>query len=53
LIEKVLDTKGVLYKWASEDYRAKKSYDITANSVTISTIHSMKAKGDGVYYLTI
>jgi hypothetical protein len=42
MIEKALDQKGVLYKWASEDYRAKKSYDITTNSVTISTIHSMK-----------
>jgi len=42
LIEKALDTKGVLYKWASEDYRSKKTYDVTTNSVTISTIHSAK-----------
>jgi superfamily I DNA and RNA helicase len=42
MIEKALDTKGVLYKWASEDYRSKKTYDITTNSVTLSTIHSVK-----------
>lgn len=42
MIEKTLDTKGVLYKWASEDYRSKKTYDITTNSVTLSTIHSVK-----------
>ena len=42
MMEKALEAKGVLYKWASEDYRAKKSYDVTTNSVTISTIHSAK-----------
>ena len=42
MIEKALDTKGVLYKWASEDYRSKRSYDITTDSVTLSTIHSVK-----------
>jgi superfamily I DNA/RNA helicase len=31
-----------MHKWLSEDYRAKKQNDITANSVTISTIHSVK-----------
>jgi len=42
MVEKALDTRGILYKWASEDYRSKKSYDITTDSVTISTIHSVK-----------
>ncbi|HOD74863.1 MAG TPA: 3'-5' exonuclease, partial [Syntrophorhabdaceae bacterium] len=37
-----LDARGILSTWASEDYRAKKSYDITTDSVTISTIHSAK-----------
>ena len=39
---KALDMKGIMSEWASEDYRAKKSYDITTNSVTISTIYSAK-----------
>lgn len=39
---KALDMRGIMSEWASEDYRAKKSYDITTNSVTISTIYSAK-----------
>jgi superfamily I DNA/RNA helicase len=42
MFEKALESKGILYKWASEDYQTKKFYDITTNSVTISTIHSIK-----------
>ena len=42
MFEKALESKGILYKWASEDYQTKKFYDITTNSVTISTIHSVK-----------
>jgi len=42
LIQKSLESKGILCNWASEDYRSKKNYDITTNSVTISTIHSVK-----------
>ncbi|MBP1747585.1 MAG: Superfamily and helicase-like [Deltaproteobacteria bacterium] len=41
-LTKALDIKGIMSEWASEDYRAKKSYDITTNSVTISTIYSAK-----------
>lgn len=37
-----LESKGIMSNWVSEDYRSKKSYDITTNSVTISTIHSAK-----------
>jgi superfamily I DNA/RNA helicase len=42
LIAKALDKKGLLHNWISEDYRAKRSCDITTKSVTISTIHSVK-----------
>jgi len=42
MIEKVLESNGILSNWASENYRSKKTYDITTNSVTISTIHSVK-----------
>ena len=42
LIERDLAARGVLSRWASEDYRAKRSYDITSDSVTVSTIHSVK-----------
>jgi superfamily I DNA/RNA helicase len=28
--------------WISEDYRAKRSYDITTETISISTIHSAK-----------
>jgi superfamily I DNA/RNA helicase len=37
-----LERKGIIHNWISEDYRAKKSYDVTTESVTISTIHSVK-----------
>ncbi len=37
-----LESKGIISNWVSEDYRSKKSYDVTTNSVTISTIHSSK-----------
>jgi hypothetical protein len=42
MIAAALDRRGILNKWLSEDYRAKRSHDITANSVTITTIHSAK-----------
>jgi superfamily I DNA/RNA helicase len=42
MFEEALVTKGIMCRWASEDYRSKNSYDITTNSVTISTIHSTK-----------
>ena len=42
MFEKALESNGILSKWASENYRAKKSFDITTNSVAISTIHSLK-----------
>ena len=42
MFEKALESRGILYDWVSEDYRSKRSYDVTTNSVTISTIHSAK-----------
>lgn len=42
LLEAALGRKGLIYNWISEDYRAKRSYDVTTDSVTISTIHSLK-----------
>jgi hypothetical protein len=49
MIEKALDSRGILNTWVSENYRSKKTYDITTNSVTISTIHSVK----GLDYSTV
>lgn len=37
-----LDYRGIFCTWVSEDVRAKKSYDITTNTVTLSSIHSVK-----------
>ena len=42
LMGRALEMKGILHSWVSEDYRAKSGYDITTNSVTICTIHSVK-----------
>jgi len=35
-------SKGIFLYWVSEDVRAKKAYDITTDSVTLSSIHSIK-----------
>lgn len=36
------EKRGILSNWIAEDYKTKKSYDITTNSVTISTVQSVK-----------
>jgi hypothetical protein len=41
-IQAALDSAGVLWRWASQDSRSKTDYDIAADSVTISTVHSVK-----------
>ena len=41
-MEAALSAHGIMCNWASKDYMSKSSYDITTNSVTISTIHSSK-----------
>jgi len=42
LLTKALEKQGLCCNWIAEDYRAKRSYDVTTQSVTISTIHSVK-----------
>lgn len=42
LMIKALEKQGLYCNWIAEDYRAKRSYDVTTQSVTISTIHSVK-----------
>ncbi|MFH1983326.1 MAG: 3'-5' exonuclease, partial [Pseudomonadota bacterium] len=42
LMKTALEARGILSTWLSEDYRAKHSYDVTSDRVTISTIHSAK-----------
>ncbi|MCP3927559.1 MAG: AAA family ATPase [Bacteroidetes bacterium] len=42
LFDDIFSEQGILFNWVSEDYRAKKSYDITTETVTVSTIHSAK-----------
>lgn len=51
LITTALDNQGLLNKWLSEDYRAKRTHDITANSITITTIHSAKGLDFACVYL--
>ena len=51
MIAAALDRRGILNKWLSEDYRAKRANDITANSVTITTIHSAKGLDFGSVFL--
>jgi superfamily I DNA/RNA helicase len=42
ILENTFASRGILSRWASESHRSKQTYDITTNSVTISTIHSVK-----------
>ena len=42
MIGKALEKRGILRNWVSEDYRSKRSYDVTTDTVTISTIQSVK-----------
>lgn len=37
-----LEARGVLARWAARDTASKRGYDITTDSVTVSTIHSVK-----------
>ncbi|MFZ5573029.1 MAG: DEAD/DEAH box helicase [Thermodesulfobacteriota bacterium] len=41
-IRERLEGAGILCTWTTENYQAKRSYDITTDSVSISTIHSAK-----------
>ena len=42
LMMKALDKCGICSNWIASDYQAKRSYDVTTQNVTISTIHSVK-----------
>lgn len=42
LMMKALDERGICSNWIAGDYRAKRSYDVTTQNVTVSTIHSVK-----------
>jgi hypothetical protein len=42
MVGAALERKGILSNWVSRDYKSKRSYDVTTNSVTISTIQSAK-----------
>ena len=42
LIMKALENQGILCNWIAEDYHSKRSYDVTTQSMTICTIHSVK-----------
>jgi len=42
LLSRALEARGLMSTWMAEDYRSKRAYDITTESVTISTIHSAK-----------
>jgi hypothetical protein len=37
-----LESKGIITNWIAEDYRSKRSYDITTDMISISTIDSAK-----------
>jgi hypothetical protein len=42
MVSDALANKGIFSNWVSKDYLAKTTYDITTDSVAISTIHSAK-----------
>lgn len=50
-IQTALDAQGIVWRWASEDTHSKRSYDITADSVTVSTVHSVKGLDFAVAFL--
>lgn len=49
---RALESRGVLARWAARDAESKKHYDITTDSVTISTIHSAKGMDFGHVFIT-
>ena len=51
MIESELESKGIINNWVSENYQSKRNYDITTNSVVISTIHSVKGLDYSVVFL--
>ncbi len=51
LLMATLESRGIMSQWVSEDYRAKRAYDITTDKVSISTIHSAKGLDYGCVIL--
>lgn len=51
MLSSAFDRQGILHKWLTEDYRAKRSHDITTENVTITTIHSAKGLDYGCVFL--
>ncbi|WP_025322963.1 3'-5' exonuclease [Deferrisoma camini] len=50
-LEQELLARGVLARWAAEDYRSKAGHDITIDSVTISTVHTAKGMDWSVVFV--
>lgn len=46
-----LEARGVLARWAARDAASKRSYDITTDSVTVTTAHSAKGLDYGHVFL--
>lgn len=46
-----LEEQGILATWASQDAQSKGAWDITTDSITISTIHSMKGMDAEVVFV--
>lgn len=42
ILRDILEENGILVAWASRNAQSKSAWDITADSVSLSTIHSMK-----------
>jgi superfamily I DNA/RNA helicase len=51
LFENALGSRGMISNWVSENYHSKRSYDISTDSITISTIHSVKGLDYSVVFL--
>ena len=49
LMMKALNNRGICSNWIASDYRAKRSYDVTTQNVTISTIHSVRGSTTSAY----
>jgi superfamily I DNA and RNA helicase len=50
-MEGALEREGIVSRWVAEDYRSRRSCDITTNSVAITTIHSAKGLDFGCVFL--
>ena len=51
LLRDHLESNGILVTWASCNAQSKSSWDITADNVSLSTIHSMKGMDAKVVFV--